>query len=505
MTSLRTAEFGDFQTPSPLTKQVCRLLAGRGLVPASVIEPTCGIGNFLLAALDQFPTVIEALGVEINEAHVDKLIAALRTRPDADKVRVIQESFFHADLVTLLRNLPEPILAIGNPPWVTNSQLSVLGSSNLPQKTNFQNHNGIDALTGKSNFDISEWMLIRLLGLLHGRTATMAMLCKSAVARKVLVYARKNCISIENAEIHTIDAVKFFGAAVDACLFVCSLTPSSNNQDCLVFRHLGEKSPTQIIGYQDGQLIADLAAYNRWKHLEGEEVYKWRSGIKHDCAKIMEFRKEENQYRNGLGELIDLEDNHLYPMVKASEIANNHIRGLNHWMLVTQKTVGDDTNIMRIQAPKTWEYLQKHSEALDRRASSIYRNRPRFSIFGVGSYSFSPWKVAISGFYKKLQFSIISSVSGKPTVLDDTSYFVPCQTEQEAQYVASLLRSGPASEFFSAFIFWDTKRPITIDILRRLNLLALARELGTESMLAGFLARRDSGKPNSQLDLFDVR
>lgn len=505
MAILRTAEFGDFQTPSSLTKQVCQLLAGRGLTPTSLIEPTCGSGNFLLAALDQFPTVTKALGIEINGAYVAQLLVALKNRPDADKVRIIQESFFHTDLVTVLRNLPEPILAIGNPPWVTNAQLGTLGSLNLPQKTNFQNHNGIEALTGKSNFDISEWMLIKLLTLLNGRTATMAMLCKSAVARKVLMYAWKNSISIENAEMYMIDAAKFFGAAVDACLFTCSLTPSGASRTCFVFRHLEDKSAAQTIGYQDDQLIADLSAYNRWKHLEGKEVYKWRSGIKHDCAKVMEFHKEADQYRNGLGELTDLEDRYLYPLVKASGIANDQVKGLNHWMLVTQKTVGDDTHILRLQAPKTWEYLQKHSKVLDRRASSIYRHRPRFSIFGVGSYSFSPWKVAISGFYKKLRFTVIGSVSGKPIVLDDTSYFVSCQTEEEALYVASLLNSFPASEFFSAFIFWDAKRPITIDILRRLDLLALARELGTENTLASFLAQDSLKNSDDQPDLFVVR
>ena len=55
----------------------------------------------------------------------------------------------------------------------------------------------------------------------------------------------------------------------------------------------------------------------------------------------------------------------------------------------------------------------------------------------------------------------------------------PCQSEQEARYVADLLNSQPAREFFSAFVFWDAKRPITIDMLRRLDLSALARELGS--------------------------
>jgi hypothetical protein len=506
MTRSRKAnEFGDFQTPTVLTREVCQLLVDRGLTPASVVEPTCGFGNFLFSALDHFPTVVRAVGIEINQVYVEKLLAVLRNRRYVNKVLVLRESFFRADLVTLLRDLPEPILVLGNPPWVTNARLGVLGSTNLPEKTNFQNYDGLDALTGKSNFDISEWMLIKLLDLLEGRRATMVMLCKSAVARRVLVHAWKNHISLESAEIRTIDASTLFGAAVDACLLVCSLSPSRRNYNCQVFRQLRDSSPAKTIGYQDGVLSANVEAYNRWKHLNGESVYRWRSGIKHDCAKVMELRKEGNQYRNGLGELVGLEDQYLYPMLKSSELANGLTKGRNRWMLVTQRTVGDNTSIIRVQAPKTWTYLWEHSAALDRRASSIYRDRPRFSVFGVGNYSFSPWKVAISGLYKKLQFTVLGNTFGKPIVLDDTCYFIPCQTEQEAHFIASLLNSSIACEFFSAFIFWDTKRPITTDVLGRLDLVALARELGNESTMLRLWQQRNPRKSDGQMNLFDVQ
>ena len=77
------------------------------------------------------------------------------------------------------------ILVIGNPPWVTNSDLGQLGSNNLPTKTNFQGLRGFDARTGKSNFDISEWILVRLIEALPPDGA-IAMLCKTMTARKVL-------------------------------------------------------------------------------------------------------------------------------------------------------------------------------------------------------------------------------------------------------------------------------------------------------------------------------
>jgi hypothetical protein len=194
----------------------------------------------------------------------------------------------------------------------------------------------------------------------------------------------------------------------------------------------------------------------------------------------MELRKEGGQLRNGFDEIVEIEEEYLYPMLKSSEITDGRSNQPTRWMLVTQRGVGAGTSSIRIVAPRTWEYLNRHGERLDRRASSIYRDRPRFSVFGIGDYTFAPWKVGISGFYKKLQFATIGPCQGKPVVLDDTSYFVSCQSEREAGFIADLLNSPPAREFFSAFVFWDAKRPITIDLLRRLDLSVLARELGTK-------------------------
>lgn len=501
-TAAQADEFGDFQTPDTLAEKACSVLSARGITPSSLLEPTCGVGNFLLAALDSFPKLVTGLGVDINEEYVSRTRDRLRSRSYTNKVKVLRESFFNVDWADVLHELPEPVLVVGNPPWVTNSTLGALGSSNLPKKSNFQNFNGLEALTGKSNFDISEWMLIKLLELLDGRRATLAMLCKSAVARKVVAHAWKNEISLTGAEIHPIDAATAFGAAVDACLLICTLAPACHDRDCRVYRHLGDAEPVATIGYHDGQLVADVSAYERWKHLGGKEIYKWRSGVKHDCSKVMELRREGKSYRNGFDEVVDLENDYVYPMLKSSEITNGHSKQPTRWMVVPQMAVGDETSIIRVVAPKTWDYLQRKGDLLDRRASSIYRNRPRFSVFGIGEYTFAPWKVAISGFYKKLQFAVVGPFAEKPVVLDDTSYFVPCQSEQEARFIAGLLNSEPAREFFSAFVFWDAKRPITIDLLRRLDLSALASELGMERMLESFRGKLRSQQIQRQPELF---
>ncbi len=478
--SKQKREFGDFQTPLKLAREVCLLLAKREIIPASIVEPTCGEGNFLVASLETFPSIANAVGIDINPQHIDQARIAVRPAYHGTNIDIRNDDFFNVEWPRLLKPLPEPLLIIGNPPWVTNSELGSMGSSNLPQKSNFQRLHGLDAITGKGNFDISEWMLIKALEWIAGKRATIAMLCKTSVARKVLTHAWKNDHSLSQADIYHIDAMAHFGAAVDACLLVVQASQTEPSFDCQVHASLDATSVSRVLRYSNGRLLANAAAYKSWKHLEGNGWHKWRSGIKHDCAKVMELRELNGQYQNGLGETVRIESDYIYPMLKSSEIANNPEPRHSRLMIVPQTFIGEDTSPIKERAPKTWEYLDNHSDYLDRRASSIYRNRPPFSIFGVGEYSFATWKVAVSGFYKDLYFRVIGPSLGKPVVLDDTCYFIACQTEEEATCIADMLNSDVAQGFYSAFIFEDAKRPVTIDLLRRLDLLALARELCTE-------------------------
>lgn len=490
----KMAEYGDFQTPERLARNVCAILLREGVAPAALLEPTCGRGSFLFAGLDCFQEIKYAVGADINPEYITHAESVVRQRLDATKVRLVAADFFQTDWARVIRELPEPVLVLGNLPWVTSAHLSTLGSRNAPQKSNFQNHNGLDAVTGKANFDISEWMLIRLLEAMNGRHGILAMLCKSSVGRKVLCHAWRRGIGIERSAIRRIDADLHFDAAVDASLLVTHFTPQARDLEARVYPRLFEGEAESVIGFADGLLLADMTAYHRWKHLCGEEAIKWRSGIKHDCSKVMELIREGRNYRNGLGELVALEDTYIYPMLKSSHVARTATANKNRFMLVPQRTVGDDTARIANLAPRTWQYLVGHAHLLNKRGSSIYRNRPPFSIFGVGDYTFAPWKVAISGFYKKLAFTVVGQTKGKPIVLDDTIYFLPCQTQAQAEFIAGLLNSPAAQAFYGAFAFWDSKRPITADLLRRLDLRRLSREFALEGEYDA-LCRRPATEP----------
>ena len=86
------AEFGDFQTPPDLAARVCALVARHGVRPASVVESTCGRGNFLTAALEQFPDAAHALGLDVNATHVRAARAAVNRLHPATQDRVLRKN-----------------------------------------------------------------------------------------------------------------------------------------------------------------------------------------------------------------------------------------------------------------------------------------------------------------------------------------------------------------------------------------------------------------------------
>ena len=478
-------EFGDFQTPSRLAREVCKLLVDTDLLPSSILEPTCGKGAFLDAALHAFPKATVVRGIDCNPLYVQVALEVVADHPNA---LVECGDYFKVDWDALLSELPDPILVIGNPPWTTNAAMGVLGGSNLPQKTNVDGLRGIDALTGRSNFDISEWMLRETMGWLEGRVGTIAVLCKTAVARKLLRFSWSNRAQIESATIYRINAVQEFDASVDACLLVVHLSPDSGSTECDVYETLDDTVPSSRFAMCDGRLVADLEAYERLSSLYRDGLIGWRSGVKHDCSRVFEFSRKQGTLINGLRERVSVEAEVVFPLLKSSDVV--HGRKPRKSVLIPHRSMNESPLDLEWSAPLAWEYLLGHSDILNKRKSSIYRKRPPFSIFGIGPYSLTAWKVAISGLYKELKFAKIGPFEERPVVLDDTCYLFPCDSEEECDLLYELVTSSLATKFWSSLIFWDSKRPITSKLLNSLDLAALAEGLGLWTPVARRLAER---------------
>lgn len=496
-------EYGDFQTPLSLARRVATLVKQEERHVGTIVEPTCGVGAFLQAAAELFGKLPHYWGFDVNADYVEAATAAL-ARIGPPTATIQQGDFYTINWQEFLSEQSGPLLIIGNPPWITNAGMGVIGGTNLPEKSNFQGHCGFAAKTGKANFDISEWMLIRLLQALQGRRAAIAMLCKTATARKVLRHAWLNGFDAGPSSLHLIDAAAEFGVSVDACLLYTHTGIGGTESTATVYRTLSFDQPLQTFGLFAGELVSDIDAYRALRDLDGVEYRKWRSGVKHDAAKVMEFTRDNGYFINGLGERCELEDDYIFSLLKSSDLANGRLRP-TRFVLLTQRRVADRTDEIQRTAPKTWRYLLDHAEQLDKRGSSIYENRARFSVFGVGDYSFSPAKVAISGLYKNLHFQAVGSAGGKPIMVDDTCYFIPCDSMAEAKFFADLLNTETAKRFISALVFTDAKRPVTIDVLKRIDLKKLAAHARQETTAVQYLSSPCLESSHQRLLVFEER
>jgi hypothetical protein len=74
---------------------------------------------------------------DISADYVSALPAALGDT-NGLRCQVVQQDFFTFNWKDFFAACRGEILILGNPPWVTNAALGVMGSNNLPRKTNFQ-------------------------------------------------------------------------------------------------------------------------------------------------------------------------------------------------------------------------------------------------------------------------------------------------------------------------------------------------------------------------------
>jgi hypothetical protein len=465
-------QFGDFQTPPGLVGEVLRAVCRRGGPWSRALEPTCGIGNFIVGLRSLAIPPREVQGIEIQPGH------AARTQVGSDGHTTIH----HADIFRL--NLSElrwsesgPLLVVGNPPWVTSAELGGLESSNVPTKSNFKGNTGFDAKTGGANFDIAEFIWIKLIKELAWAQPTIALLCKTAVARNVLSYAESTGLPLSNPEIFLIDAKKWFNAAVDACLFRVDVGLGEPSYQANIYADLDSEVPQGVLGITDGGLVSNCEAYERLSFLDGVSPVVWRQGLKHDIAAVMELSEDEGILTNRLGEVVSIEPSYLYPLLKSSDLNNPENRPARYQVIVTQKHLGQDTGHLRDTAPRLWEYLCSHEMAFAARKSSIYEGRPAFSIFGIGEYSFAEYKVAVSGMYKTVRFKLVGPEKGRPVMLDDTCYFIPCDSAEQGAIITALLNEESCLSFVNSLIFLDSKRPVTKKVLQRLDLSALLHRI----------------------------
>ena len=385
------AVFGDWQTPPELAKAICRLLQEKSCAPHFMLEPTCGQGNFIEAALAAFPALQTVCGIEIYAPYLAHLRSRLSAKAPRAEVKLQHADIFSVDPTGIIPHDPAAsLLILGNPPWVTNSALGAQDAAvNLPPKDNLGGWRGIEALTGKSNFDIATAICLKLLPVLYGRSATLALLLKNSVIVQLLRHMQQRPAGLISFEQYALNAWQEFGASTAASLLLLRFAPAAdaccvalNPEDgvqCTLYDFYTRRK-IKTYGWCAGNFVSNCALYRQVQSLDGSCPFTWRSGMKHDCAAVLELTLQpDGSLQNGLGERADVEAEVLYPWCKGADL-NADVAQPSRCIILPQRYPSEDTAQLALTHPRAFAYLSAHGARLDARRSRIYQGRPRFAV-----------------------------------------------------------------------------------------------------------------------------
>lgn len=455
---------GDFQTPLSLARKCCDWLLLLGVRPDLIIEPTCGIGSFLRAAGETFPNQPIISGYDISPHYVT-IASSL-----SSEFHIKEQDFFSCDWVEELNffnQKTKEVLFLGNPPWVTISRLTELGYAPDIRREKGAVFGVGAGFNGKSNFDVSEWMVLRLIEALKSRKGHIALILKESVARKLIQRIERYSLPIKKIAKLDIDAKEAFDVSVSATMLYFAIGEKADNFTVDEYDENFNLKPSAL-GVRHGRLVSNAVEFDNYNAEIISDLNlapRWRSGIKHDCSSILELSFKEGKLWNKLGEIVDVEAERVFPLIKGSGVANNKIDEISKWVIVPKDSLKSAESEVKFKYPKLWKYLVEHEEYFTKRKSKIYQNGERFPLYGLGTYSFEPWKVATASMYKRLNFCLVGPKSNKPVFFDDTVYFSAFSSYSEAKRYFEKMKSNKASRYLSSQIFWDNMRPVNREIL----------------------------------------
>ena len=525
--------FGEYYTPPGLAALGVEEVAARGdaFETAVVVDPGCGAGAFLTAALRRKRDEVgssrpaatldrltaSVVGIDVNPvavaaartAYLLALLPVVR-RADVDRVSV---PVFLGDALGLAADAPDTgvegsaDVLLGNPPWIPWERLPGAQKRRLREgpieRLGLFDHEGAAARLGHANDDLSlpfAWTCIDRY-LADGGVAGLVLKRDHlrGPAGRLLRSGRVGTRPLAVEHVHDFAAVDpFDGVDAAAALYLFrvgsadfdsesdsgSVSPAASGSGMSSATHSGtpgtvdaetpgatgpegEPSPGSTIweptdrpadfGSLSGlrstlartetalRPVDPAAEASPWHRTDaavdalGECAYRIRHGLKDDAKAV--FSVDERV-------LEAVESTHVYPYLRSKHVVKWGLFGHDRF-LVPQRQAGEDNECeLAREAPATYDYLERHRDRLEARGSSWFDAGPFYSLFGLGPYTWAPYKVVWCRLGFKPHFAVVSTrddpvLGEKPVVPGDHCMFVACDDATEAHYLCGLLNSTP--------------------------------------------------------------
>jgi hypothetical protein len=171
----------------------------------------------------------------------------------------------------------------------------------------------------------------------------------------------------------------------------------------------------------------------------GPCAYRIRHGLKDDAKAV--FSVDDDL-------LEEIEPTHVYPYLRSKHVVKWGLFGHDRFLVPQRQAGADNEDALAREAPTTYAYLERNRERLEARRSSWFDAGPFYSLFGLGPYTWAPYKVVWCRLGFNPEFAVASTVDD-PTlengtvVPGDHCMFVACDDEREAHYLCALLNAAP--------------------------------------------------------------
>lgn len=146
---------------------------------------------------------------------------------------------------------------------------------------------------------------------------------------------KQHRFSIAQMEQLNIDAQREFNASVSASLFFAKLHEKADFK--CVEGNFYDKNKLRTFGWYRDKFVAVIEDYERSCVVEGISIFTWRSGIKHDCSKVMELDDTKGELTNKLGVTPTIENDLVYGLLKSSDLKKQRVDSVRKYTIITQK------------------------------------------------------------------------------------------------------------------------------------------------------------------------
>lgn len=151
-----------------------------------------------------------------------------------------------------------------------------------------------------------------------------------------------------------------------------------------------------------------------------------------------------------------IEKDLVYPIIKPRHIKKWVIKGYYYVIIPHKKHRINNESELRVNFPKTYGYLFSFKKELLKRASRWFKggDKPFYSLFGIGDYTFKPYKVVWSSIGYLPAFAVATKsddkyIGKKEIIPDNTISYISFDSEDEAYYVCGILNSEIIHKLFS--------------------------------------------------------